>query len=1310
MSAVSFKWLMDPGDTNKKSFKEGTQSVTYSQKESGEKAANKLLELINGQGGGIVYVYFEGDPISKDSLGNDQTNFSKSQLSKFLYKEKRNATIEGIREYFNEHPEEAIKSGLSRILTDRDKTFAGELYIKGIDKAGEVYINLAKFIANDDKEKIPEVVFAENTVVNNPKNFDMKSYDLDSRCYADAFFTTIEKLDDRKEVQKKIHGYDWKSSLSWNVSLGDITFFVPPTNIRLTNIIQNERMPIIRSKGTMAKTDQKTIVSLEMDIFFNEDRGINGYAYTDTMPDGETKITYSMDGFRALESMFRFTPYLPITNDYINKILGVDAVVLTNISISSVYNYPKLLKCTVVMKEFNWQVYMPDIIQLQKYGELDTQTLENEKHNQEALEYLNKSEDEKERIEIEEKRRLTTTEEFKKYEQEKEQKQIIIENEYRNWFAMTFNWKLFRYYYQRPIIRGDMLRTVNWDFNSDAYISATCGAKTSYIPMKFDDPNIKFYLVNEQYLKKLMDLKFNIKASDLDAINFNDRQIEVLQNLADVSAKLNEYSSSEKTTKTIKEINDILVNSIAYGRAADRALAGNYNESNDPNAERGIANGELWDEAEHITTDTENQNEADKYFSFSDASIHDGSLVEKGTGISKYDRQSEAEYGIVFDESAREKIDITLDDIKTILQTTLDRDTFDIDNIKIVRSLNSSEGILMFGVSFRIKDQGLSEVETSSLKNNLSMLNNANIGEDDKYKPKKEIFMDDNTMVIPLICRVEKKGALGNYYNVVDNGSLEFGNDDNSVTMKALNNMSNTVEYYTKKNKNGLATNVEVDDPISFLNMKYDNYLGDGIRVSTWQASTMNKMAPLRTLSNDCYAPQYLGGEDISIGITIDTTDKELVQKLTALPRHISKLARTYHSVMPYVPLRIDSEFSRLLGVNEVTIEDTSVSTVENIPGLYTIQMTFLSTDRITREKESPYKGSFDNFRSTFKEDTETSGVFSSIFGNPVHASADSKAISNFFGVTTNDTSEQGKVDKAMGVDNGIDISPSYFKIKQELAKVDLYPDLELPKISELKSIGYDFVRYKFEDYRTFVDPDFYFVYPVGLTSQLYRELSVYGMDRHHINNLAETKIMDDNTGALTMIKPMFAMGYTVDNDKSNGKFTEEFEKLRKENKAKEEMAKKARQERAQNIQEKEDNSINLTSRLDSMMEKEKWDICTEICCMFLERRYLKEIQSYESRLKSNTIGNKDENLGSSNDKNVKAAKEKIDKEIDKANAELDKSNEDLWNTNSDFSQDAQELDKKSKNEKNRIPDDTYAENLSKATHIPQDKYMQQRY
>lgn len=1276
---ISFKWLVDPGDTGKKSLQDKDKNeINYSLKESGRKVAKKLRDLITGKGGGVVYVYFEDTPIPGASLGQSNDISDANQLIKFLYKKGKEANAQGIAKYFTEKPNEAYVSGYSRVFTDNDKTFAGELYIKSIEEAGEVYVNLAKLITSDDNDTIPEVTFSKETKANNPKNFDMKGYDIDSRTYADAFFSTMDELDNRREIQKKIHGIDWEDMLSWNVTLGDMTFFVPPTNIRLHTIIQNERMPVIRSKGSLARTDQRTIRGLELDIYFNEDRGINGYTYTDTLPDGETKITYSMNGFRALESMFRFTPYLPITNKYINKTLGVDAVVLTNMSVTSVQDYPKLLKCTILMKEFNWQVYMPDIMQMQKYASSSSKTIEAEKHNEEVIAYWNRSEAEKkaekerkkaerEQKQLEEIRQLIETQDYKfKLDADEEEEHELIEEEYRNWFATSINWRLFRYYYQRPIIRGDMLRTANWDFNSEAYISATCGAKTSYIPMKFEDPNIYFYIANEKYLKRLLELKFNVGLSDLDAVNFNDTQIAVMKNLATIGEELNKYSSKQEVAAAIKEINSILVDSI------------------DPDAyniEDSITQN---DDSDSYISYTRYQQGRDG-FSFNHCNITDGTLVRRDRqykDIRDKENQADVEYEITFKDTAREKLDIILNDIEKILKNKLDKNYFDVSNIGIIRSLDAKNGKLVFGVAFNLKESSMNQLNTLSLKNNLSKLYNAKIEPEDKYNPSENIFIKDNTMIIPLVCRVDKKDNAEDFFNVVDNSSLEFGNDNNAIIMKMLNNMSNLVDYYTKKNQNALSTNAIDDNQISLMNMQYDNYIEGGIRVHSWQAQTSNRMAPLRTLSNDCFAPQYLGGEDIAISLVIFTTDEYKTKLLNALPKRVSKLARNYHVVMPYVPLRVDSEFSRLLGVNEVTIEDVTVETVPDNPGLYRITMELLSTDRITREKEKAIKGSLDNFMDRYGEGINeeslqdylksvgkvatagaavglaTAGIGTGAVAAGALVGAAGKVTIDKVAAAIGDIgdyaeSSNGKMVKTMGSDSGSNISNSYFLIKNQLARIDLYPDLELPKISELEKIGYYFMRYKFEDGRTYVDPDFYFVYPVGLTSQIYRELAVHGMSKEGIDSLGETKLTEDNSDALTVIKPMRSMGYIVDNEKSNDTFKASLEKLRRENQAREKLAKESRRGLDENLQEKNEIVVDLLSKLNMMMEKEKWDICTNICCMFLERRFLKELQSYEARKRSNDIGNGDNNAGSSNKENADEAVTKTvqDKENDEKEA-----------------------------------------------------------
>lgn len=109
-----------------------------------------------------------------------------------------------------------------------------------------------------------------------------------------------------------------------------------------------------------------------------------------------------MNGFRALLSEFHFAPYMPIENKYINEVLDIDAICFESMSVATVPNYPKLLKVTLLLKEFDYQVFMP---QVPKQRDL----------------------------------------------------QDGVIDIYRNFFAKTINYDLLRWYIQRPLQLGQDL-------------------------------------------------------------------------------------------------------------------------------------------------------------------------------------------------------------------------------------------------------------------------------------------------------------------------------------------------------------------------------------------------------------------------------------------------------------------------------------------------------------------------------------------------------------------------------------------------------------------------------------------------------------------------------------------------------------------------------------------------------------------------------------------------------------------------------------------------------------------------------------
>ena len=58
-----------------------------------------------------------------------------------------------------------------------------------------------------------------------------------------------------------------------------------------------------------------------MELYFNEDRGINGepVKVQTNSSNKKKEITYYMNGFRALLSEFHFVPYMPIEISILTK-------------------------------------------------------------------------------------------------------------------------------------------------------------------------------------------------------------------------------------------------------------------------------------------------------------------------------------------------------------------------------------------------------------------------------------------------------------------------------------------------------------------------------------------------------------------------------------------------------------------------------------------------------------------------------------------------------------------------------------------------------------------------------------------------------------------------------------------------------------------------------------------------------------------------------------------------------------------------------------------------------------------------------
>lgn len=338
-------------------------------------------------------------------------------------------------------------SGYSEWGQDKYGRWLGAVYIKFEGQ----WVNLAKYMIaqSSEIEVLPDFSDMPSFEANGGMSsslFNLHTYNYENRTMYDIHGEITKEMDDRRRVQKAIFKQDFDEMKNWNVTIGDTTLFVPPTSIRLQTATTLERLPVIRSKGSITKGGQKVQKMLELTVYFNEERGINGYPFVDKLPNG-TEVTYYMNGLRALIAQFKFTPFLPIENNYINMALNIDAVTLVNLQVTSNPSFPRLMKVVLTLQEFDYLQYMPEL-------PLD----------------LDKK-----------------------------------ESSYYNPFASTFNFELMRWYYQKPIQLGEKLR--NLSINSTEYLEGIKGSKTALFPMKFEDSNFKIFVANEEHLKKMLQVK-----------------------------------------------------------------------------------------------------------------------------------------------------------------------------------------------------------------------------------------------------------------------------------------------------------------------------------------------------------------------------------------------------------------------------------------------------------------------------------------------------------------------------------------------------------------------------------------------------------------------------------------------------------------------------------------------------------------------------------------------------------------------------------------------------------------------------------
>ncbi|MBP3199169.1 MAG: hypothetical protein J6N21_19510, partial [Butyrivibrio sp.] len=1032
---VSFKVLIDKGNESAESSDEVT------------KVLRKVIEL----GGNEIYIHMDGKNIDM----NSEVSASSVSMSDIT-------TLGNI-------PQDtpggcAYKTFFARATQEIDRRFQGEAFVK-IDG---VYVNIAKAVMMyAPKDKVSSANAYDG---NNKDAYDIDKYDINNYFWADMFYDVKEKLDDRKDIQKKLFGLDYDELTKWTVAIGDVMLFVPPTNINVIESVNNETMPILRAKGTMTKGGHRVTRKLAMSVYFNEERGINGVAYEVEVGKDKknpTKITYYMNGLRQLIAQFKFTPFLPIENEYINETLGIYAILFDTIQISHVPNYPHLYKAEIIMSEFDYETYMPEIAVMAEEKGLE---------------------------------------------------------DYGNPFSASINWAVMRYYYQRCIMRGEDIALSGYHFNSDEYRQLIIGNRTSLVPMAFKSNKMKLYIGDREQMDKMLEARMK---------QLSGKNEEKVAELTDA-----ELAQMDKFKSLNNEIQRVIMS---------------------PECQEAINGISINDDNSH-------------YMEFKGNLFSDGGTVSNKKGAIEDKVQALSE---IFNSDLKDAVNSNCADGDLVADIS-------VSELKYEKVSDGYD--ISFDVEFLVGTDYLSgEENLKDIKKDAGICM--------KMNPSK--FYNDNKICVTYSAHFKDGTTTDNDENLdsytrAQNQSKKkscvcdkpFAIIADSPDMKFLDFCSNGKKHkeQQEKKKNDLRSIADLD------NLKYVEYALGDYWIKDFNAMLSNHVSSVCINNISGTAAQYLGGEDTKFSLYIETTDQETVRALVELPKMVARMARDYHIILPYYPLRIESELTAFMGINEVVIENCSASTEADATGVYNIQMELRSVDRTLRDREAMERTAINN-----------GGLL--------------------------DGSEGTKTNKKVA---------SYSDIKKLLAKAELYPDLELPTVKELEEAGFDYVRYKFQFDRTYVDPDFYFVYPQVLLSQCVRELCLNGM----ANGMGDS-VLTDKAGASINITPTPGQGFTI--TEQNEKYKEQIEKIKAEREKINAQDQKNTHDNAKKKAFKKNNNLILHGNL------EQWSICDDITPQFLEQDYKDQLISYETNENQQTANQEGKWVSDAREKVVKASEDIIE-------------------------------------------------------------------
>ena len=185
-----------------------------------------------------------------------------------------------------------------------------------------------------------------------------------------------------QRIEKAIAEFPFRQNIPpsspdiFHLRLGAANFYVPPIGIDVQTQFKTSSLGegALRQKNSPKFNSGYKHTTISMQLFFPNYEEIWGISIEDASKitlkdnftidfsgngDNEEKIDKFLSSLRGLVAAFKYAPFLPIRNHYLNSVYGITGVALHGMSISTIPSYPFALVVTLNLYNFNHKPFLP---------------------------------------------------------------------------------------------------------------------------------------------------------------------------------------------------------------------------------------------------------------------------------------------------------------------------------------------------------------------------------------------------------------------------------------------------------------------------------------------------------------------------------------------------------------------------------------------------------------------------------------------------------------------------------------------------------------------------------------------------------------------------------------------------------------------------------------------------------------------------------------------------------------------------------------------------------------------------------------